>query len=763
MFKFITQYFENEITLDQKIFDQGALDKEFFNSINMPKSSTAKNTPQKDTNVTTQPKPSHSSVEPSAIAVKASSEASENALQDPKTDELIASMPKIDIDSEQIDAIPSASSKDVVAVERNKALIKKFERAFEALNHAELFAKGNYQTDLFQMADLLIATEDGLRYLYKKAPQFDKAGIFYNGPWEKAEKLMPELVRGGLMSHGVFPTLEVLSELRILSIAQGDYIHEKFSAQQALDFLSKVVALNFEFIFPKHTEETRTNPQPNQALCERLFALIIEELPIETLLDDVISEIEQICAQRPIMNKHLIKMVELAERIPLLSSDTKQLEKYTNAVKGLSPLGADVAHYAEYRERLQLASVDDIKLEAEFFADGLNETGLSSPNHAVLLRYLERNHPELIGPALGLNATGLAEFEQNEIFARRLTRFAILPTTFRCIYGFAKLLERSLLSRKEITAGMERLVDLDLTSEVRHNLLSQREYQDGVTANSILMAGVIMVLGQPLGIGQGKNPTCQAARAISLWSQHAPGHLLAILISAASEGFIELPFEGENIMSNTLTGGLSETIDLDIDPVSMVLVSHLDRLYDELMLRASARNEDGHKWVNPALYGHWVPNEFSSIFDKLGVVNNYQDFIRLFFATHNPSFNSGHSLMYPNPVGLLITSTHGDLLGPHAVSIQRVGRDSEGRLRVYFYNPNNESRQNWGQDIEPSVIGFGEEEGESSLPFEEFASRLYAFHYNPYEVGDGFAVPSDIIEGIETLAKESWGKSYTWK
>lgn len=657
---------------------------------------------------------------------------------------------------------PHAPEKKVEISERNTALIQKFERAFETLDKAQLFAKGNYQTDVFQIADLLIASDEGIRYLYTRAHQFDEAGVFYTGPWEKAEKLIPELVRGGLDSHGIFPTLEILSELRVLSIAKKHYTHDLLSAQGAIEFLSQVIALNFEFLFPKHTEENRIAPSPNRERCERLFALIIEEIPVETLLDDVISEIEQICAQRPIMNKHLIKMVEMAEKIPLLSNDTDELEKYTNAVKGLSPLGKDVIHYAEYRERLHLARIEDIKEEADFFAQYLTETGLSSPNHAMLLRYLERNHPELIGPALGLNATGLAEFEQNELFARRLIRFAIMPTTFRCIYGFAKLLERSLLSRKEITAGMERLVDLDLKSEVRHNLLSQREYQDGVTANSILMAGVIMVLGQPLGIGQGKNPTCQAARAISLWSQHAPGHLLKLLISAASEGFIELPFEGESIFSNTLTGGLSDTIDLDIDPVSMVLVSHLDRLYDELMSRVSTRNEDGHKWVNPALYGHWVPNEFSSIFDKLGVVNNYQDFLRLFFATHNPSYNSGHSLMYPNPVGLLITNTHGDLLGPHAVSIQRVGRDSEGRLRVYFYNPNNESRQNWGQGIAPSVKGYGEEEGESSLPFEEFASRLYAFHYNPYEVGDGFAVPSDIIEGIENLAKESWGKSYTW-
>jgi len=81
---------------------------------------------------------------------------------------------------------------------------------------------------------------------------------------------------------------------------------------------------------------------------------------------------------------------------------------------------------------------------------------------------------------------------------------------------------------------------------------------------------------------------------------------------------------------------------------------------------------------------------------------------------------------------------------------------------VYFYNPNNEGRQNWGQDIRPTVSGHGELAGESSLPFEQFASRLYAFHYSPYETGDAFAVDARAIERIETLARNSWGESYTW-
>src|SRR5690606_24993777 len=105
---------------------------------------------------------------------------------------------------------------------------------------------------------------------------------------------------------------------------------------------------------------------------------------------------------------------------------------------------------------------------------------------------------------------------------------------------------------------------------------------------------------------------------------------------------------------------------------------------------------------------------------------------------------------------ICITTVYGKMLGFHAISIQRIAKDPKGEYRVYFYNPNNDSSQNWGQGIKPAVRGHGEYEGESSLPFHQFVSRLYAFHYNPYEQGDAFAVEDETVEQIEKLARESW-------
>jgi len=64
--------------------------------------------------------------------------------------------------------------------------------------------------------------------------------------------------------------------------------------------------------------------------------------------------------------------------------------------------------------------------------------------------------------------------------------------------------------------------------------------------------------------------------------------------------------------------------------------------------------------------------------------------------------------------------------------------------------------------VRPSVSGRGELEGESSLPFHQFVSRLYAFHYNPYEEGDAFAVPVQEIKQIKEAAQTTWGRSFTW-
>lgn len=78
-------------------------------------------------------------------------------------------------------------------------------------------------------------------------------------------------------------------------------------------------------------------------------------------------------------------------------------------------------------------------------------------------------------------------------------------------------------------------------------------------------------------------------------------------------------------------------------------------------------------------------------------------------------------------------------------------------MRVYFYNPNNDSGQDWGDGVIVSTSGNGERFGEASLPFERFVSRLYIYHYDPLEHGEVAAVTSEELENVKYYLHRSWG------
>lgn len=77
-------------------------------------------------------------------------------------------------------------------------------------------------------------------------------------------------------------------------------------------------------------------------------------------------------------------------------------------------------------------------------------------------------------------------------------------------------------------------------------------------------------------------------------------------------------------------------------------------------------------------------------------------------------------------------------------------------MRVFFFNPNYDGGQDWGQGVTVSTDGNGERYGESSLPFEQFASRLYLFHYDACEEGRSHAVPAETVESVLAMAAATW-------
>ncbi len=172
---------------------------------------------------------------------------------------------------------------------------------------------------------------------------------------------------------------------------------------------------------------------------------------------------------------------------------------------------------------------------------------------------------------------------------------------------------------------------ISINPQVEKRILKcQTKPRKTVTAKQYLIAATLRVLGQPLGVGQGNNSTCQSARGISMWSQHSPAKLVNMIITVAAQNNLILRFENDDLESMKLTKGLVDKLDYNLDAVSAVLVPHLDKIYNEMMRRASGRGEDPHKWVNPALYGHWIQIGFASAYSYLtNAIQDFKGFVRL--------------------------------------------------------------------------------------------------------------------------------------
>jgi hypothetical protein len=268
-----------------------------------------------------------------------------------------------------------------------------------------------------------------------------------------------------------------------------------------------------------------------------------------------------------------------------------------------------------------------------------------------------------------------------------------------------------------------------------------------------------MLLGQPLGIGQGNNPTCQSARALSMWALNDPDYLLWLLAQAISMDRIIIHFEGSPLDSSQLALGLSQLPPLDADPVSVILVPHIDRVYAEMGRRVADRGEDPHRWINPELHGWWVGREFHIAVDvATGKLCNHAMFISDFYRAYHPLHNGNDPVIHPQPAGIAVTDSTGLFIGWHAISIIRVAVDQAGVTRVYFFNPNNDSGQDWGQGIVVSTHGNGERLGEGSLPIDQFTSRLYIFHDDGLPSTAARPVDDAVIASIEEMAKGSWAR-----
>ncbi|MDX1683987.1 MAG: hypothetical protein R3275_02060 [Saprospiraceae bacterium] len=621
---------------------------------------------------------------------------------------------------------------------------------------------------VLSLIDLMSRDEEGLKQLYDHIEKVVEAGIFQGTSWEEPAKLVPTLVKGTLMSGFPMIIYESLSELRMLKIAQGEWVTDDISRQEAQEFLHEAVISSFGLVFHGGSEEARSKLTRNERKrLKLLFDFILSRISLRSLLDRLANEIEVIAEQRPIQTERVEDLIELVrDNIELKGEQESEvkIQFYIDALYQPTERTKEYWKFQTYQGFLDQASIEELRKEAVLIGHKMNETGLVSKFHVALVRTLAKRAPDFLSDALFLDSHGKADLERHQKFIVDTILNFILEDNRQAVYGLSKLINRNLLSRKAVFNALNKLFSIRLDSEIERRLKKNQSQNARISPKQLLCGGVIQILGQPLGIGQGLNPTCQSARGISMWSRHSPEKLINMIINAAAANEMSFRYEGELITSNPHVD--EQTFDYNLDPVSVVLVPHLDNVYQQMMQKAQFRHpgQDPHVSVNPAFYGHWIQTGFISCYNPLtNMIQNYQKFVELFYASFHPEFNGGFKLIYPIPLGIFITTAQAEFLGFHAVSLLRVKQGPDGDWRAYFFNPNNEGRQNWGQDIVPTVVGNGERHGESSLPFDEFTSRVYAFHYNSLEAGT-------LVENIEVkdfpkvreLAKESWGKQYFW-
>lgn len=609
---------------------------------------------------------------------------------------------------------------------------------------------------------LVLLQDGGARAVQDRAARLESAGLFDGTDWASPGSLVPALSTGSLGSaEADTVVMEIVSDLRLAAVALGEHTHPDVSAEQARGHLSEVLAHNASLLFTTASEAERTRQGRMATVTRSAIRHLAHEIGLDSVLDQLVEEIWRILRQRPIQVeqiKQTISEIDVARQDPDMdmSRGGVGVDRLITSIYGTTEASREDPGVDVYRARLESMDEGDLQYEAAGFARSMHDTGLVSPYHPVLLRFLRESGSLLMVEALGLSSTGRESLLSFHSLVDALIDAAVHPETPQAVYGLALLLERGILFQPPVAPGLWRQLALPLSEHARERLALA--YGNAHEGRVWLLAGTLSMLGQPLGVGQGDNPTCQSARALSMWAYNDPDYLLQTIARAARDDELVMHFEGRPISSQEVDAGLAATLPVDLDPVSLLVVPHLDRIYAEMGRLCADREGDPHRWVNPEFHGWWAARGFRIIVDvATGRLTGVNDFLRHFYGSYHPLHNGNQPLIHPQPAGVAVTDSSARFVGWHAITILRAALDPEGTMRVYFFNPNNDSGQDWGDSVVVSTAGHGERFGESSLPFEQFASRLYIFHFDPLEPGETGSVTTEEIDAAVGYLHRSWG------
>ncbi|MEO9699931.1 MAG: hypothetical protein ABJF99_01445, partial [Marinobacter alexandrii] len=129
-------------------------------------------------------------------------------------------------------------------------LVQKLDDSIQVLEESRPFAKAGKLPRVFDIARRVLMQPEGCRVIEERAQRLELAGVYLGTDWAEPGILLPTLTTHSLQSQNADTVvIEAFSELRLLAVARGFYLHPSVSAEQAHHYLTQVLAINLGLLF----------------------------------------------------------------------------------------------------------------------------------------------------------------------------------------------------------------------------------------------------------------------------------------------------------------------------------------------------------------------------------------------------------------------------------------------------------------------------------------------------------------------------------
>lgn len=137
-------------------------------------------------------------------------------------------------------------------------LVHKLDEAIQLLEESRPFAKAGKLPRVFDIARRVLLQPEGCEAIEERAERLELAGVYLGTDWAEPGILLPSLTTHSLQSQNADTVvIEACSELRLLAVARGHYLHPSVSAEQAHHYLTQVLAINLGLLFGMTGEAER--------------------------------------------------------------------------------------------------------------------------------------------------------------------------------------------------------------------------------------------------------------------------------------------------------------------------------------------------------------------------------------------------------------------------------------------------------------------------------------------------------------------------